>query len=899
MNRDIMKKFSSNPDKYYKTKLFEDHNFKRIMCVQCKRFFWTLDENKILCPEDEDDTHSFIGNPPTNKKLDYVKTLHEIKSFFAENNHTIINRYPVVCRWREDLYFTIASIVNFQRISDSKVIFELPANPLLVPQICLRFNDIENVGITGKHFSSFCMIGQHSIYNELGGYWKDKCIELDFKLLTEKFGINKNKIVFMEDVWEGGGSFGASLEYFVNGLELGNAVFTEFQGRLTEYTKLKQLVVDMGAGLERMSWITTGSPTAYDCCFGNITKNLIQKAGIDIPNHTLHKYFKEIIQNKKYKNILECKNKIINSIGMSTRDLNNILALESIYLILDHIRTLIFAVKDGMIPSNVGGGYNLRIITRRIIAAINKLQTKININEIINEEINYLKYAYPEITNAEKDINTIIDIEYKRYSESKKRIDKIVTKMDIDNKKPNVEKLMRLYESDGITPDYLKERNIISTYPDNFYSLLSKKNEHIKTHSTNILELEGIQKTDLLFYKTDPTEFKANILKVYDKYIILDRTAFYARGGGQEPDHGKIYSYNVIDVKKYEGVVIHEVDRHINDIKTGDVVNCSINIERRRNITKHHTSTHIINSASRKILGNWVWQNSAFKDSKYGRLDIIHHSSLTNDEVIKIEKISNDIIQQDLIVNIKEYERKIAEQKFGFKIYQGGVMPLKIIRIVSVGDFDIEACGGTHVKRTGEIGLIKIIKTERIQDGVIRIEFVSGEKAVEYIQEQENQLTKITELLQTEKHRVMKSFQNKLIELEETKKKLKYTLEKTSENEIYEIIQKSKIYGKLKLYLLVEYKLDEKFHIDIGKKATKKDPLLVYCVLIIKKNAKIIVISGKAASKTIEANRIAHNIASTIGGSSGGNEEFAQGGGIDKSKINIAISNVENIMSGK
>jgi len=896
MDIDIIKKFSLNPDKYYKTKLFEEYNFERRACIKCNRFFWSLDENKTLCPEDESDSYSFIGNPHTNKRLDYVESLHAIKSFFAENHHTIINRYPVVCRWREDLYFTIASIVNFQRIIDSKVIFELPANPLLVPQICLRFNDIENVGTTGKHFSSFCMIGQHSIYNEPGGYWKDKCIELDFRLLTEKFRINKNEIVFVEDVWEGGGSFGASLEYFVNGLELGNAVFTEFQGKLTEYTKLKQMVVDMGAGLERMAWISTGSPTAYDCCFGDITKNIIYKLGIDVPANILNRYFKAINKTEKYNDILECKKMIINSICASTRNLNDILTLESVYLILDHIRTLIFAVKDGMIPSNVGGGYNLRIITRRIITTINKLKTKIDINEIIEAEINYLKNAYPEIANAERDVKTILDVEYKRYSESKMRMDKIATKMKINDKKLSIEKLIQLYESDGITPDYLKERNIISKYPANFYSLLSKKNNRVKTRSKNILEFEDVRSTELLFYTTDPREFKANVLKVYNKYIILDRTAFYARGGGQEPDYGKISTYNVINVIKHGKIIVHEVDCRVDDIKTGDIVKCSIDITRRRNITKHHTSTHIINSASRRILGNWVWQNSAFKESGYGRLDIIHHSSLTNNEIVKIEKMSNNIIQQDLIVNIKEYERSIAEHKFGFKIYQGGVAPFRYIRIVNIGDFDVEACGGTHVKRTGEIGIIKITKTERIQDGVIRIEFVSGEKAIEYVQEQESHITNITKLLQTEKPKVMESFQNKLTEFEETKEKLRYTLEKTSENEVSKIIKTSKILGKLKLHSVTEYKLDEKYHIDIGKKSTKQESLLVYCALIVKKNIKIVVFSGNIASKTMKANEIAYNISKILGGSSGGDEEFAQGGGTDKSKINIALSTIENIM---
>ena len=156
--KEILSKFSSDPERYYKIKLFESEGFERKSCVTCKRFFWTIDENRIECPDHSNDTYSFIGNPPTNKRFDYTQAWKEVESFFIKNNHTSVNRYPVVCRWRDDLYFTIASIVDFQRVMGSKVVFEFPANPLVVPQTCLRFKDLENVGVTGRHFSSFCCL---------------------------------------------------------------------------------------------------------------------------------------------------------------------------------------------------------------------------------------------------------------------------------------------------------------------------------------------------------------------------------------------------------------------------------------------------------------------------------------------------------------------------------------------------------------------------------------------------------------------------------------------------------------------------------------------------------------------------------------------------------------------
>ncbi len=215
--KEILKTFSADSDRYYKVKLFEEQGYERKSCSKCGRFYWTIDSNRNNCPEHSDDTYSFIGNPPTQKRFDYTQAWKEVESFFVKNGHTSVKRYPVVCRWRDDLYFTIASIVDFQRVMGSQVVFEFPANPLVVPQTCLRFKDLENVGVTGKHFSSFCMIGQHCIPNS-DGYWKDQCVDLDFRLLTEQFGIKKDEVVFVEDVWEGGGSFGSSLEFFVKGV---------------------------------------------------------------------------------------------------------------------------------------------------------------------------------------------------------------------------------------------------------------------------------------------------------------------------------------------------------------------------------------------------------------------------------------------------------------------------------------------------------------------------------------------------------------------------------------------------------------------------------------------------------------------------------------------------------
>jgi alanyl-tRNA synthetase len=891
---EILAKFSADPVKYYKVKLFEEQGFERKPCAKCGRFFWTIDGNRNYCPEDSDDTYSFIGNPPTKKRFDYSQAWKEVESFFVKNGHTSVNRYPVVCRWRDDLYFTIASVVDFQRVMGSKVVFEFPANPLVVPQMCLRFKDLENVGVTGRHFSSFCMIGQLSIANSQG-YWKDECIDLDFRLLTEQFGINKNEIVFVEDVWEGGGSFGSSLEYYVRGLELGNAVFTEFQGELGNHTTLDQKVIDMGAGLERFAWITMGTPTAYDCCFGPIIKNLIKKVGIDIDSDLLTRYFVEIAKNQgRFSNLLEVKKHAIKNAGLSPQQVTKIInPLEGIYLIADHLRTLIFAISDGALPSNVGGGYNLRIVLRRIIGTMQRLGLEFDLNEMIDWHIDYLKKTYPELKEKRDDVKTIVEVEAKRYEESKIRMQKIAENLKSKGETPNVDDLIRMYESDGITPDYLKELEVIPEIPPTFYSRLSDLHQSVTKKEKEKLPLQNIPETDLLYYKEDPHQFDAKVLKAFNKFVVLDRTSFYARGGGQEPDHGRIAEFDVVDVEKHGNIVVHELNGGMP--KEGETVSCVVDSQRREGITKNHTSTHILNSSSRNVLGSWVWQNSAFKEEDHARLDITHHSALTENQIKEIEKLANSIVQKNLPVKIESFDRGTAEQKYGFRIYQGGVVPVKSVRIVSINDFDVEACGGTHVKKTREIELIKITRTKRIQDGVVRIEFVSGQTAQDYVKQHEDEQEKMRE------EQAVKEEKDKIREQrkEQAREKIPVLLDQISHSpigtsKVDEIEVHTTEAGRFCYSTSDQY--DEYFHISFGEKLIKNDPKASYCgIFDAGSTVRAIIYSGEQ-SKNKNAGAIAKAISEILGGSGGGNARFAQGGGKDKSKKDEAIKKAKSMV---
>lgn len=856
----ILKKFSSKPDRYYTVDLFAEKGFERRACSVCGRFFWSMDSSRDRCPDDGLDTYSFIGEPPTTKRFDYAQAWKQIESFFVSNNHTSIPRYPVVCRWRSDLYYTIASIVDFQRVAGGKVTFQFPANPLIVPQTCLRFKDIENVGVSGRHFSSFCMVGQHAVPDMDGGYWKDTCIQLDYDLLTRTFGLNPHEIVFVEDVWVGGGSFGSSLEYFVRGLELGNAVFTEFQGTLDNHSVLDNRIIDMGAGLERFSWITMGTPTAYDCCFGPILDIMTDSAGIDRDTEILKSYYTMIAQGLERTDINILRRQAASQAGISDDRYKRIIEpLESIYVIADHLRSLIFAICDGSLPSNVGGGYNLRMMIRRIA----KVLEGYDLVEMVRQHIDYLSGTYPELNEKRSEVQTILEIELGRYSASKSRMAKISNHIQKQDAPPTVQELLTLYESDGITPEYLKETGAIKEIPSEFYERLSDLHQRQKKTKEEH-DLGPLPATDPLYYSSDPHQFTAKVLKIVDNAIILDKTSFYPRGGGQEPDFGTINDCKITDVQRYGNTILH----YTNDTppQSGDTVQCTIDTERRTDITKNHTATHILNASSRLTLGSWVWQHSAHKDQSKARLDITHHSALTKTEIQDIEDMANRIVQQDIPISIQYMERGEAEEKYGFRIYQGGVVPVDKVRIVSIGDIDIEACGGTHVARTSQVKAIRIIRAKRIQDGVVRLEFVAGNtpdiKSVSTTVKKDH----------TDKRKEYREIISALVE--------KIPTESLHTQDISYSKGACIIYGD---------RYDEYFHVNMGKKLVKAHSTATYCGIFQSGPAiRIMVYSG--SDSTHDALHIANTVSSMLEGRASGDQRFAQGGGRGTEHIDTAIS---------
>ena len=896
-------KFSADHERYYQVELFKREGFVRKTCASCGRFFWTLDAARKVCDDQPCSSYTFIGAPPSKKRFDKVQAWKAIEAFFVKNGHTSVKRYPVVSRWRPDLYFTVASIIDFQRVEGGKVVFQLPANPLVVPQMCLRFNDIPNVGVSGKHNTSYVMVGQHSIADK-EGYWKDRTVDLDFQLMTREFGIPKEEITFNEDVWVGYGAFGYSLEFFVRGLELGNAVFTAFEGDLSSYHEMPEKVVDMGTGLNRWSWLSQGTPTCYDTEWSTVLAKMDELCKVSVDRRLFTEYSKLAgsMNADEFGSLSRQREIIAKKLGTTGPKLEAALApQEALYAIADHAQTLLFGIADGMLPSNSGGGYNLRILYRRAMNFIGHYRFPLSLLDVVGWHIDYLKAMYPELEEHRHDVAEVLQVEAERYASSSERVGKLVSAISSAGKKVTTEDLIRLYDSDGVTPEQLAEAGAAVEMPEDFYDKVQSR------HLTRKLEDErpkfdvaGIPATELGYYEEGAKmDFRAKVVKVFPGgYVVLDRTVFYPRGGGQEPDRGTIGGAKVVDVEKYGDVVMHRVEGA--PPKEGAAAACSVDARRRRRVTQIHTATHILNGSSRQTLGPWVWQHSAFKEEDYGRIDITHFSHLTPEDVRRIEDLANDVVRRNLPITTTAVPRQEAEEKYGFRLYQGGVVPTKLLRVVDIGGWDIEACGGTHTRTTGEVGLIKITKAERVQDGVERLEFVAGEAAIEYIHRMDSELGELAAIVGTQRENLPKVVKAMMDDLEGSKAREKKLGEALAEATAADIPSKAKAVKSAKLYVAADPPFGEDQIISQGERSIAADPSLIYVALFpTPKSCRVVCFVGDTARKAgYSAGDIVKKVAPLLGGSGGGAARFAQGGGPSADKLSSAAGQVEAIVKG-
>ncbi|HIE54489.1 MAG TPA: alanine--tRNA ligase, partial [Chromatiaceae bacterium] len=394
------------------------------------------------------------------------------------------------------------------------------------------------------------------------------------------------------------------------------------------------------------------------------------------------------------------KERIAKMLGISKKELFETLEpLHALYATSDHLKTLLFAVTDGMLPSNAGGGYNIRMILRRAFGFAEKYGYELDYQKIVEMHAEHVNYIFPHLKEGVETTRDVLEEEKKKYLATKEKarviVAGLVSKAKGDGKgvcnKERVssgsiptEELFTLYKSNGIPPEYVseiaRENGVDVKVPGSFYKLVreGEGEEPEPTHapSKKVLasELVSFPKSKDLFY-TLTDKFEARVLGLaYGKYVVLDRTAFYPEGGGQVSDTGTLNGVKVKHVLRMAGVILHEVEDP-KKFRKGSTAYGIVDFGRRRDIARHHTVTHLLNAACRNVLGSHIWQAGAFKDEHKAHLDITHYKRISNEELAEIELLVNRYIMDSMPIQTEILPRNIAERKYGFRLYQGGAVP--------------------------------------------------------------------------------------------------------------------------------------------------------------------------------------------------------------------------------
>jgi len=899
---------------------FKAQGLERKICKKCGAAFWTRDPKRELCGDAPCETYNFIGNPIFRPhSLDEMREAY--LSFFEQHGHTRIGRYPVAARWRDDIYLTIASIADFQPYVTSGEV-PPPANPLTISQPCIRLNDLASVGRSGRHLTTFEMMAHHAFNSdEKEIYWKDRTVEL-CDMFLEHIGADLNTVTYKEHPWIGGGNAGPSVEILIGGLEVATLVFmslgkkpngkspVDLDGDI--FYPMDTWIVDTGYGLERLVWASKGSPTIYDAIFPEMVSRLMASAGIeDLLEQP--EFTKILGLNAKYaglmdisgSNLSEMRKKVADNIGVSYQKLQAMMGpVERVYAIADHTRCLAYMLGDCIVPSNVQEGYLARLVLRRTLRMMQELKMDENLADLIQAQMESVG-----MDGFEQDISVVREIvvnEVAKYEHTMERGARIVRKLALSYKNKNepvpLKELITLYDSHGIPPEIVQD--IASSegaeveFPDDFYSQIADvHSESEKTVAKDPFaayreRLEALPATKKIYYEQPgDVEFEAIVLDQFDRYIVLDQSLFYPEGGGQPADIGTLVSEdNMVQVAttiKQGEVILHRIEG--GSLRRGDRVKGLIDEEHRRTLMRHHTATHVLLHAAREVLGRHIHQAGAQKGVESSRIDIRHFKHITPEELVKIEIAANRMVLDDVLVYTGWESRTKAEQKYGFDLYQGGVPPGSEIRIVRVCG-DVQACAGTHCRSTGEIGSIKIIRIEHIQDGIERLEFAAGKAAISYMQGVEKLLDSAAGTLSVQRENLPSAAGRFFSEWKEQRKEIEHLRTKLAGLE-KEQLSGDEINGVLVLVHGVD--ASPKELVSIATEFANDGGVCL--VAGGDERIHVVVASGDS---TVNASDVLKEVCGILGGRGGGKPGLAQGSGTDRSKLKDALITGKELITG-
>ncbi len=924
----------SDLDEEYQLEYFYEEGFERKECPSCGAHFWTRDHERELCGEPPCAEYEFIDNPGFAEEYSLEEMREAFLSFFEEHGHERIDPYPVAAnRWRDDVLLTQASIYDFQPLVTSGAT-PPPANPLTVSQPCIRMQDIDNVGKTGRHTMAFEMMahhafnarediespGQYAYEGEV--YWKNETVKYCDKLL-DSLGADIADVTYIEDPWVGGGNAGPAIEVIYRGLELATLVFMcmerdpdgeyELKDGNT-YSFMDTYIVDTGYGLERWTWMSQGTATVYEAIYPEMISFLKGNAGLEYTDEEAELVNRAArlsgqLDIDDVDDVEAARDDIADALGVSTERLRELVEpLETVYAIADHCRTLAYMFGDGIVPSNVSTGYLARMVLRRTKRMVDTLGVDAPLDELVDMQAERLGYRNRDT------IRDIVRTEVEKYRETLERGGRQVERLADDYAERGeaipLEEVLELYDSRGIQPDMVEE--IAADYgvevevPDDFYSLVAARHgdeggadEGTDTAALDHDRIAELPDTEKLYYdEPERTEFEAVVLEVIERddgdgyEVVLDQTMFYPEGGGQPADIGTLsgedVTVEVTDVREFDGVVLHRTD---GDPGKGDFVRGQIDAARRKRLMQHHTATHIIGYAAREVLGDHVRQAGAQKGTESSRFDIRHYERISREEVKRIERVANEVVTDNRPVKQEWPKRREAEDEHGFDLYQGGIPPGENLRLIHVGD-DVQACAGTHVLRTGDIGAIKVLSSERIQDGVERLVFAAGDAAIEATQRSEDALYAAADTFDVSPQEVPDTAERFFEEWKQRGKRIEELKE-----QLAAVRAQGDSGGE-------EVELGEATAV-IQRVDADMDELRATANALVEEGVVAVIGSGLDGATfvvavpdgvEINAGAVVSELADRVGGGGGGPPDFAQGGGPDAEALDDALEAAPDVL---
>ncbi len=861
-----------------------------------------------------------------------MKTSAELRraflDYFVNNGHEEVPSSPLVPHNDPTLLFTNAGMVQFKDVFLGRE--KRPYLRATTSQRCVRaggkHNDLENVGYTARHHTFFEMLGNFSF----GDYFKRDAIRYAWEFLTRELEIHPEKLwvtVFEEDdeaaeiwlnevgvdptrfsrcgakdnfwamgdtgpcgpcseifydhgpgVW--GGPPGSPDEEGDRYIEIWNLVFMQYnrdeEGRLTP---LPRPSVDTGMGLERLAAVMQGVHSNYDT---DLFRALIGAAA----------------------EITGC------------RDAEE----KSLRVIADHIRSCAFLVSDGVLPSNEGRGYVLRRIIRRAIRHGYMLgKTEPFFFRLVDPLGRVMGEAYPELVTGRAQIKRVLRLEEERFAETLEQGIKILEQAISglqDDRIPG-ETVFRLYDTYGfptdLTADIARERGL-SIDMEGFEREMEAQRSRARAAShfaqeqsldvgvTGASEFTGYEQLDdestviALFRDGESVEALAG---GDSGVVILDRTPFYAESGGQVGDTGVLRFasgdglFQVTDTQKQGGeVFVHFGQFEGSTLRVGERVSARVDAARRRRTALNHSATHLLHAALRKVLGDHVQQKGSLVDAERLRFDFTHFEPVTHEQIREIERLVNEQVRENHVVETRIMSLDDAKKSGAMALF--GEKYGENVRVLRMGDFSIELCGGTHVRAVGDIGLFKITSEGGVASGVRRIEAITGPRAIEWVEADEDSMRRVAELVKANRGDI----DHKVVQLVERNRQLEKELEqlkaKLASAAGSDLASGAVEIGGVKVLAANLEGADPKSLRDTMDQLKNKLGSAVI-VLATVAGGKVSLVAGVTKDKTsvIRAGDLVKFVAQQVGGNGGGRPDMAQAGGNDAAALAAALASVE------